>query len=92
MRFKCGRFSTPISLRVLRAGKTRSLNSEGLGSSAKKMALPTMLKSRVLDLGQGMRFSRTLEKSEGVRRVDRLDGVGGEDIVSFVWVKEKIEL
>jgi hypothetical protein len=39
-----------------------------------------------------MRFSRTLEKSEGVRRVDRLDGVGGEDIVSFVWVKEKIEL
>jgi len=50
------------------------------------MALPTALKSRVLDLGQGMRFSRTLEKSEGVRRVERseLDGVDWEDILRFV--------
>jgi hypothetical protein len=86
MRSKCGRFSTPISLRALRAGKTRSLNSWGLGSSLKKTALPTELKSRVLDLGQGMRFERTLEKSEGVRRVERseLDGGGWEDILRVV--------
>jgi hypothetical protein len=56
-----------------------------LGSSAKKMAVPTALKSRVLYLGQGMRFSRTLEKSEGVRSVERseLGGVGWEDILGF---------
>jgi hypothetical protein len=76
------KFSTPISLKALRAGKTISLNSCGLGSSAKKMAL----KSRVLDLAQGMRFSRTLEKSEGVRSVERseLGGVGWEDILGFI--------
>jgi hypothetical protein len=88
-RFREGRVETPREERALRAGKTRSLNSCGLGSSAKKMALPTVLKSRVLDLGQGMRFSRTLEKSEGVRRAERLDGGGGEGIIRFVWGKDK---
>ena len=36
-----------------------------------------------------MRFSRTLEKSEGVRRAERLDGGGGEGIIRFVWGRDK---
>ena len=51
----------------------------------KKTAWLTEVESRVLDLGQGIRFSRSFERSERVRKADRLQfgGGGWEDIVSF---------
>jgi len=67
----------------LRMGKMRLFNGWGLGSEAKKMAWLAEVGSRGLDLGQGMRFERTWERREGVRRVERLefDGGGWEDIL-----------